>query len=253
MRSERNFTDEICQPFFLEGGDRGVLLLHGFTGSIAHMRPLGEALNRLGFTVMGVNLPGHAESMEAMAKTGWEDWVNAAKDAFFHLQSRCRYTSVAGLSMGGCLALLIAQQMQPAAVVTISAPMALQNPFLPFAGFASAFVPRIMWRERKDSRAVLDDRYDYGYLGFPTRCGADLLRIIRMARRDLHAVRCPVLIVQSRQDETISRDSADIIASGVGSEIVGTLWLEGLPHVCTLSPQLETIAARMAELLRKAE
>lgn len=54
----------------LEGGEHGVLLLHGFTGSAAHMRPLGERLHSQGFTVMGINLPGHAQSMEAMGKTG---------------------------------------------------------------------------------------------------------------------------------------------------------------------------------------
>ena len=101
MRKERDFSDAACQPFLLEGGDHGVLLLHGFTGSAAHMRPLGEAMNRHGFTVMGVNLPGHAVSMDDMARTGWQDWLDAAKDAFLQLQSRCRYASVAGLSMGG--------------------------------------------------------------------------------------------------------------------------------------------------------
>lgn len=253
MRKERDFSDAACQPFLLEGGDHGVLLLHGFTGSAAHMRPLGEALNRHGFTVMGVNLPGHAVSMDDMARTGWQDWLDAAKDAFLQLQSRCRYASVAGLSMGGCLALLIAQQMHPAAVVTISAPMGVRNPLLPLAGLASAFMPRIMWRSRGDTDLVLDDRYDYGYPGFPTRCGADLQRIIRMARQDLHAVQCPILVVQSRQDATITADSSDVIVNGVSSKTVGTLWLEGVPHVCTLSPQTENIASAMTEMLRKAE
>ncbi|MBR3763460.1 MAG: alpha/beta fold hydrolase [Clostridia bacterium] len=253
MRKERDFSDAVCQPFLLEGGCHGVLLLHGFTGSAAHMRPLGDALNRQGFTVMGINLPGHAVSMEAMARTGWQDWVDAAKDAFCSLQTRCSYASVAGLSMGGCLALLLAQQMHPTAAVTISAPMAVKNPLLPLAGGASMFVPRVMWRSRRESNDVLDDKYDYGYPGFPTRCAADLQRIIRMARQDLHAVQCPLLIVQSRQDETISGDSAGIIAAGVSSQTVGTLWLEGVPHVCILSDQVDTIAERMAELFRMAE
>lgn len=251
-RPERNFSDPVCQPFLLEGGDHGVLLLHGFTGSAAHMRPLGELLHRQGFTVMGVNLPGHAVSMEEMGKTGWQEWLDAAKDAFCRLQARCRHTSVAGLSMGGCLALLIAQQQHPTAVATISAPMAVRNPLLPFAGVAAPFVRRILWRTREGS-APLDDRYDYGYPGFPTCCGADLHRLIGMARRDLHAVQCPVLIVQSRQDETISADSAEVIAAGVGSEKVGTLWLEGVPHVCTISEALPQIASAIGDTFRMAE
>ena len=105
-----------------------VLLLHGFTGNAAHMRPLGELLHAQGFTVMGINLPGHASSMDEMAQKTWEDWLNAAKTAFMELRAQCDYVSVAGLSMGGCLALIIAEQMQPTAVAAISAPMGTKAP-----------------------------------------------------------------------------------------------------------------------------
>lgn len=252
-RPERNFTDAACQPFLLPGGSHGVLLLHGFTGTAAHMRPLGESLNALGFTVMGVNLPGHALSMDAMARTGWRDWLDAAKEAFCELKRKCEIVSVAGLSMGGCLALLIAQTLHPAAVITISAPMGVRNPLLPLASVAAPFVPRIMWRSREGAACPLDEGWDYGYPGFPTRCGADLHRLICMARRDLHAVQCPILIVQSHQDETISADSAQIIAEGVGSEHVATLWLSGVPHVCTITPALPQIARAAEKVLRLAE
>lgn len=252
QRPERNFSDPQCQPFLLDGGNHGVLLLHGFTGSVAHMRPLGERLHAQGFTVMGVNLPGHAVSMEAMGRTGWQDWLDAAKEAFCHLRERCTYVSVAGLSMGGCLTLLIAQQLQPTAIAAISAPMAVKNRLLPFAGLAAPFHPRVMWGVRPDDDQ-LDDRYDYGYPGFPTRCGVDLHRLITMARRDLHAVHCPVLIVQSHQDETISDNSAKVIADGVSSEKVGVLWLHDVPHVCTISRELPQIATAVADIFRWAE
>lgn len=252
-RPERNFSDPLCQPFRLDGDDHGVLLLHGFTGSAAHMRLLGECLHESGFTVEGVNLPGHAVSMEAMGQTGWQDWLDAAKEAFLRMKERCKYVSVAGLSMGGCLALLIAETLQPTAIATISAPMGVQNPLLPFAGIAAPFIRQILWRSREGSPYPVDDRYDYGYPGFPTKCGADLNHLIRMARRDLHAVQCPVIAVQSRHDETISADSAEIIVNGVGSERAGILWLEGVPHVCTISKEHGRIAQQVAKVFREAE
>lgn len=251
-RSERCFTDEVCQPFRLEGGRHGVLLIHGFTGSAAHMRPLGEALHAQGFTVQGINLPGHAVSMEAMSRTGWQDWLDAAKEAFLRLKGECEMVSVAGLSMGGCLSLLIAEQMEPAAVAAISAPMATQNRLLPLARAAAPFVPVIRWRARKENVRI-DARYDYGYPGFPTRCGYDLHRLIRMARQDLHAVQCPLLAVQSHADAVISRDSAEVIVRGVSSKRAGALWLEGVPHVCTISDQLPVIARAVGGLFREAE
>ncbi|MBQ2954788.1 MAG: alpha/beta fold hydrolase [Clostridia bacterium] len=252
-RPERDFSDAVCQPFMLQGGDHGVLLLHGFTGSVAHMRPLGELLHQQGFTVMGINLPGHAVSMEAMGKTGWQDWLDAAKEAFCKLQECCRYVSVAGLSMGGCLALCIAEQMHPTAIAAISAPMAARNPMLPYAKLVSPFVPRVMWRARGESAGLLDDRYDIGYPGFPTKCAGDLHHLIQLARRDLHAVQCPLLVVQSRQDGTITADSADVILNGVGSDCAGMLWLEHVPHVCTISREVGRIASACAQTFRKAE
>ena len=253
QRPDPEFTSPACLPFMMEGGEHGVLLMHGFTGTIAHMRPLADQLHQRGYTVMGINLPGHAVSMEAMAKSTWQEWLGAAKDAFLQLQKRCRYVSVAGLSMGGCLALLLAEQMHPTAVVPISAPMAVQTRLLPLTGLVWPFLPRVMWEHRGDNAHLLDGRYDIGYPGFPTRCGMSLYRIMRSARRDLHAVQCPVLIVQSHQDETITHDSADIIARGVSSEKVGTLWLEGVPHVCTISSALPQIVEAMDMVLRSAE
>ena len=36
-RPERNFSDPMAQPFYFPGDEHGVLLIHGFTGSCAHM------------------------------------------------------------------------------------------------------------------------------------------------------------------------------------------------------------------------
>ncbi len=256
-RPVRDFTEEVCQPFLLEGEKRngkqhGVLLIHGFTGSAAHMRMIGERLQQQGFTVMGINLPGHATGMDDMARCTWDDWLDAAKDAFLQLQERCDFVSAAGLSMGGCLALILAEQMQMTAVAPISAPMGTRAP-LWAASLASPFMKTVWWRGRKESAEPLKNEYDCGYPGFRTSCARHLSRLIKMARRDLHAVTCPVLVVQSHADETITADSAEIIMKGVSSGVKGILWLEDVPHVCTISKEADNIAAALAELFRQAE
>lgn len=248
-----DFSVPECQPFELRGGNHGVLLIHGFTGSAGHMRPLGEMLHEQGFTVKGINLPGHATSVEDMGRTGWQDWLDASKRAVIALKEQCEYVSVTGLSMGGVLTLLLAEQMELTAAAPISAPMAVQNRMMPFARVASLVVKNVAWRGDPERARQLDSRYDCGYPGFPTKCAADLSRLIKMARRNLHAVTCPVLAVQSHADETISSDSAEIIVSGVSSQTKGTLWLDDVPHVCTISKEKEHIASAIAELLRRAE
>lgn len=252
-RVVRDFSDPLCQPFFLPGGKHGVLLLHGFTGSIAHLRLIGEGLQAKGFTVMGINLPGHATSMEDMAEHTWQDWLGAAKQAFVELKEKCEYVSVAGLSMGGCLTLLLAEQMPVTACAPISAPTVVKNKLLPFAGVAWRFMPIIMWGKSAEREAKLNMRYDIGYPGFYSKCGAHLYKLMVMARRNLHAIRCPILVVQSRADETIEQRSAKDIIKGVSSERKGVLWLEDSPHVCTISADQERITEEIAKLFREAE
>ena len=48
-----------AEPFFMPGGKKGVLLIHGFTGLPAELLLMGQHLNKAGFTVLGVRLAGH--------------------------------------------------------------------------------------------------------------------------------------------------------------------------------------------------
>lgn len=252
-RAEVDFSAPQCQPFDLEGGRHGVLLIHGFTGSAAHMRLIGEELHAQGFTVKGINLPGHATSMSDMTNYSWQDWLHAAKAAFIELKERCDHVSVAGLSMGGVLTLLLAEQMDVTAIAPISAPTATQNKLLALTGVFHPFVKTIMWGDDSQRAKLMDLNYHYGYQGFPTRSGADLYKLITMARRNLHAITCPVLVVQSHADETIAPESAETIMAGVSSQRKGVMWLEMVPHVCTISPEYKRIAQEIGKLFKEAE
>ena len=252
-RADVDFSAPLCQPFLLEGGSHGVLLIHGFTGSAAHMRLIGEQLHAQGFTVMGINLPGHATHMMDMANYSWADWLNAAKTAFLDLKARSEYVSVAGLSMGGILTLLLAEQMDVTSIAALSTPTAVQNRLLGLSGVLSCFVKTVMWGDDSHRARLMDMNYHYGYRGFPTRSCTDLNRLLRMARQNLHAITCPVLVVQSRADETIVPESAETILAGVSSWRKGVLWLEMVPHVISISPEYKNIAAAMARHFREAE
>ena len=244
------FDHDCCRPFLFEGGDTGVLLIHGFTGSVAHMRPLGDALADRGYTVMGINLPGHATTEADMALSGWRQWQLATQKAMEELRHRCQTVAVAGLSMGGLLALLLAEDGKADACVTISTPMATQNKLLALASVLAFIQPRISWAPPEERHKLLNSEFDYGYSGFPTRKAADLNRLIHMARSSLNKVRCPVLSVQSTGDETIWPGSADCILTGSSSEIKQKLVLQRVPHVCTISTELPAIVSAMDVFLK---
>lgn len=249
-----------CKPFDFPGGPHGVLLIHGFTGSPSHMRMLGEILRDEGFTVKGIRLPGHATTIEDMARADWHQWLQAAEDGVEALKKECRFVSVAGLSMGGCLTLLMAERHpELTACAPISAPMGIKVKGLPLAKLISVFMPRIMWRgggdeEMHTQQPVLDPYYHMGYPGFPTAKGYDLHKLIIMSRNGLASIHCPITIVQSHADETISEESADVILNGVSSADKRILWLDQVPHACTASRKhTEQIAEAVIPMLRRAE
>ncbi len=253
VKEQGRFDHECCKPFFFKGKEQGILLIHGFTGCVAHMRPLGDALREKGYTVKGINLPGHALDEAAMAQTDWSQWLQAAKEAALELIQACRTVTVCGLSMGGVLSLLVAEQMKVHGCVTISAPMATRSKLIALANVAAPLHPSSLWRHQAERHAGLDPQYDYGYAGFPTRSAGDLNHLIHLARRNLFNITCPILCVQSEADRTIWKGSADFILQNVGSEDRQKLWLTGVPHVCTISKELPAIVSAVDGLLRRVE
>ena len=240
-----HFNLDRCKPFLHVGGETGVLLIHGFTGSVANMRPLGDALADLGYTVMGINLPGHATTEADMAASNARQWLQAAREAAIQLRRKCATVVVAGLSMGGVLALLLASEGLVDACVTLSAPMALHNRLARFTPWLAPVMPRISKAPTDERHRLIDASFDYGYSGFPSRKMADLLWLIRRARKQMPDVTCPLLVVQSDGDHTIWLGSAGWIDAHVNSKNKQLLALRGVHHVCTLSPALPEIVSTM--------
>ena len=139
------FDREVCKPFYHKGNENGILLVHGFTGTCAHMRKLADALAERGYTVRTINLPGHASTEADMAKTNWQKWLHAVKEACLEMMQETECFTVCGLSMGGVLALLAAQQMKVDACIPISAPTAVKNRLLPLSALMAPLMPRIAW------------------------------------------------------------------------------------------------------------
>ena len=246
----QDFSLPQAKPFDFPEGDHGILLIHGFTGSPAHMRLLGEGLHKKGFAVRGILLPGHGQTPLDLGKVKWQDWLLACRETAVEMRGKYRRFTVAGLSMGGCLALMLAEQMQADACVTIAAPMKTVNRLRVLAPMA-AFAHPMIHKQADGARATLNQDYDIGYTSYPTASVGQLSAVIRRAKRDLHLIHCPLLTVQSHGDKTVTQDSPDLIANGVSSAVKEALWLDSAPHVCTISPEYEKIVNGMADFLKK--
>lgn len=235
------YLHPLAAPFRFEG-DRPdvVLLLHGWTGSPAHLRDLGQKLNAAGFTVVGPLLAGHGTTLEDMAETGWRDWLRSATEPAIGILETGQRLHLAGLSMGGVLSLLLAMSLEVASLTTINAPMLVRDHKSRLATMYRGS-KRIDDAEPPDPAPPEMRQYQQQYVGTPIGTVADLMDLITAARHNLGRVTCPALVIQSKTDETVRPKSAEILYDGLGSADKGLVWLERSRHVAVLDVERQVI------------
>ncbi len=102
----RAFTAPEHQPYFLESGaDAVALLVHGFPGTPAELRPVGEMLHRAGLSVEGMLLPGFGPDFLNVATYQNQEWLAAVLARLNALRSRFAHLLLVGNSMGAALAI----------------------------------------------------------------------------------------------------------------------------------------------------
>jgi len=234
----------------IEGGPAGCLLLHGFSGSPLEMIPMADTLAGEGWTVAVAELAGHA-SPAALAQVRWRDWVASADDAYRELQGRCRHVAVAGLSMGGAVALILASVWRPAAVVAISTPVRLRRLLAGASRLASRVVPYAPVVVKLGPRDRSMRPYRSPTRRIPLRATAEVERLLEAMRVALPQVQTPLLIAQGRRDWVIPRESAGEIAALARRADPVVVWLPRSGHVATLDRDRELLFREVRAFLRR--
>lgn len=107
--------------FLLAGtGDRAALLVHGFPGTPAEMRPLAGVLHADGWTAQGILLPGFGRELDTVADKSAADWTNAVIAALHDLRRTHRRVLLIGHSLGGALALAAAADTPPDGLILLA-------------------------------------------------------------------------------------------------------------------------------------
>jgi carboxylesterase len=221
------------EPFEHDGGPVGVLLCHGFTGSPQSLRPWADHLAGHGFTVSLPRLPGHGTAWPDLARTGWRDWYAEVDRAFGGLASRCEQTFVFGLSMGGCLALRLAEVHGSAVrgLVLVNPSLAADTKLFllaPVLKHVPLSLPGIASDIKKPSGR------EFGYDRVPVRAAATLPRLWGVTTRHLGDVTQPVLIYRSTVDHVVGPSSMRVLLNGLAASQVTVRECPDSYHVATL-------------------
>ncbi len=223
-----------CEPFaHVAGGHLGALVLHGFTGTPASMRPLAQALADAGLDVELPRLPGHGTAIADMLTTGWADWYAEALRAHAELATRVPQIVVVGQSMGGTLALTVALDRPVAGVVAI-------NPLVRDRGvdvhelLDDLIGDGVTVAPGGPSDIADPDASDLAYTDSPlVPLRSLLVEGARPLAARLAEGAAPLRLFTSRHDHVVEPADSEHLATVWGAAVEHT-WLERSYHVATL-------------------
>jgi carboxylesterase len=239
-----------AEPFYHDGGPTGMLLCHGLSGSPAAMRPWADYLAAAGLTVDLPLLPGHGTTWQELNTTRWPDWYGAIERSLLRLAERCAQVLIGGLSMGGCLALRLAQTHGD-----VVSGLVLVNPAIATWDKRRFLLP-VLHRVVPSLFVLTGDiakpgQDEVAYDRNPLRALHSLTLLWRLVVADLPRVTQPLLIFRSEQDHIVDARSLRLIQSRVSSTEVTVVSLGDSYHVATLDYDAEKIFAGSLELVRR--
>jgi carboxylesterase len=237
-----------AEPFASDGGPVGVLVLHGFTGSPITVRPWAEHLAAAGFTVRAPLLPGHGTVWQDMRRTGWDDWYGEAERAFRELSDRCEQVFVAGISMGGCLALRLAETQGStiSGVVVVNPSLAPDTKLFPLAPVLKYIVPSLPGLAGDIKKPGVDEK---GYPRFPVKAVATLGTGWKVTTAALADVTQPLVVYRSAVDHVVGPASMKRLTAALPNADVRPL--PDSYHVATLDNDAPAIFAGTADFIKK--
>jgi carboxylesterase len=225
------------QPFSLEhpgeDPDRvGAMLVHGFTGTPADMRPLARVLHERGMNCHVPMHPGMAADIANMNTMTADIWRTHSLQRWAEHTGRYRRSILVGYSMGGAAAVQMAAQAPPDQLVLL-APFVRINDrrsiFLPIVKhmikefrllgnldfdnaevrqWFKAALPDLDLDDPETRRVVRDDT------GIASPVIDELRKFGAIARREAPAITAPVVVIQGHQDIVVNprhtRDFVDL-------------------------------------------
>jgi carboxylesterase len=238
-----------AEPFSHDGGSTGVLLCHGFTGSPHSLRPWAEYLAGAGLSVSLPRLPGHGTTWQQMARTRWEDWYAEVNRAFEELRGRSDQIFVMGLSMGGCLALRLAE-VRGAAV----SGLVLVNPSVTADTrlFALAPVLKLVVPSLKGIASDIKKEgvTEVGYDRIPVRAAATLPGLWRITKERLRDITQPVLVYHSTEDHVVGAASINVLRQALPPDQLTVRDCDNSFHVATLDNDAQAIFTGSLDFVR---
>ncbi len=223
-----------------ENAHIGIVLVHGFTGSPASMRPWAHNLVEHGYSVRVPRLPGHGTQWQDLNKVSWNEWPDRVVKDLQDLRRTCSKVFIFGLSMGGCTTLNVAENHAVDGLVLV-------NPMIHIPGLQIKFAP-ILAMLKPGMPSVGDDIKkpdvtEWGYDVLPTKGVIQLNKMLKSTKANLGKITAPTLLFHSVDDHVLPISNSDIIMSGIGTKEKQRIEMTNSYHVATMDYDADLIFA----------
>lgn len=232
----------------IKDADCAVLFLHGITGSPAAWSPIARAITAKGISVSVPLLPGHGTSWQELNATTFDDWLQVARLELTILCRDHQRVIVAGLSMGGALALALGEglrkdQERLGEIIVVNPALYVDSPLAPLLPVLHSVIPSVP--------AIANDiahpgRDEMAYDRTPIAAVASLAAAQRSLREDLWTIDRPVTALVSGLDNVVGPKSLRALRSGL-SDPPRIISLRRSRHVATLDYDAHVIAEVIVE------
>lgn len=220
-------------------------ICHGFTGSPLSVLPWAEHLASQGYAVTVPLLPGHGTDWRHLARTRWSDWYRTFEDAYLELGRSTETCFVAGLSMGGAIALLTASRHNVAGVSVVNPGLSFYDRRVRVIGLLKYFQQTTLPLEEEQATAAVTNDGDYSRT--PLSAVHELKKLFGAAARGLTKVTAPVQVFKSRTDSVVPPTSLALLRKGLGRHLTEVVDLHASGHVATLDVDAPEIFAKSSD------
>ena len=237
------------KSFTYRGGEKAVLLLHGFTGSTADVRRLGKHLQRHGYTCHAPLYKGHGIEPNVLIQTGPKDWWLDVIDGYNFLRDEgYKEIAVAGVSLGGVFSLKLGIERPVKGIVLMCAPAEGKNIndlYKRVLNYAKGFKKF----EGKDEEQIIEEMKEFEQT--PMRSLKELQQLIIETRGKINQINSPIFILQGSLDEPLYQKSAQFIYENVNTNDKQMKWYEHSGHIITLDKEREKVYEDVHTFLNK--
>lgn len=218
-----------------------ILLLHGGGDTPQTLRYLAEYLYARGYHVRVPLLPGHGRTLQDFSRVSADEWIETARAAYRDLIRAHRWVGVGGLSMGGALAARLAAEERSLPALALLAPYVAMPSRIAAAARLSLLwgvaVPYVSALDPAAARSIHDQEEAARSLGYGVFTPAALRALRTTVAHAINAlpnVRCPTLMIQSREDNRVPAAVAQHAFDQIGASEKELVWVTGTGHVITV-------------------